>query len=199
MYNKQQVFIGAVIVLIGVMSLLGNMVHVDIASLFCPLALIAAGVLVLMRPQLLDPNTPGRLKLFGDVRRRGAWQVTDEELWVGIGDIRLDMSNADIPMGETRIRTFSFIGTVRLSVPEGVGVSVSSTAFIADARVLGHKRDSVTTPFEISSDNYEAAERKVRLEVLAFIENLRIRRVQIEQATDDFAEPLESPDEILVE
>ncbi|MCP4538665.1 MAG: cell wall-active antibiotics response protein [Chloroflexi bacterium] len=199
MYNKQQVFIGAVIVLIGVASLLGNILNIDLGSLFCPLALIAAGALILMRPQLLDRDTPGRLKLFGDVRRRGAWQVTDEELWVGIGDVRLDMTDAHIPVGETRIRTFSFIGTVRVSVPEGVGVSVSSTAFVTDAKVLGHKRDSVITPFEMSSDGYENAERKIRLEVLAFIENLRIKQVQAEQVIDDFVEQPEPPNEILVE
>ncbi len=177
MYNKQQVFIGAVIVLIGVLSLLGNVLDIDIGSLFCPLVLIAAGVLILMRPQLLDRDTPGRLKLFGDVRRHGAWQVTDEELWVGIGDVRLDMTGADIPVGETRIRVFSFVGTLRVSVPEGVGVSVLSTAFVTDARVLGHRQDYIVTPFEMSSDDYETVERKVRLEMLAFVGNLRVKQV----------------------
>ena len=199
MYNKQQVFIGGAIVLIGVAFLIGNIFDVDVGSLCCPVALIAAGVLVLMRPQLLDPDTPSRLKLLGDVRRRGAWQVTDEELWVGIGDVRLDMADADIPVGETRIRIFSFVGTLRMSVPEDVGVSVSSTAFITDAKVLDHRQDYVVTPFEMSSDDYEAAERKVRLEVLAFVGNLRIRRVQVEEVTADVAEQPESPDETPVE
>jgi predicted membrane protein len=199
MYNKQQVFIGVAIVLIGVVFLIGNIFDVDVGSLCCPVALIAAGVLILMRPQLLDPDTPSRLKLLGDVRRRGAWQVVDEELWVGIGDVRLDMTQADIPVGETRIRVFSFVGTLRVSVPDGVGVSVSSTAFVTDARVLDHRQDYFATPFEMSSDGYETAERKVRLEVLAFVGNLRIRQVQVEQVAGDFVERSESPDEVSVE
>ena len=79
MYNKQQVFIGVVIILVGMAFLVGNIFDVDVGSLCCPVALIATGVLLLMRPHLLDPDTPGRLKPLGDVRRRGAWQVADEE------------------------------------------------------------------------------------------------------------------------
>lgn len=195
MYNKQQMFIGVVIVLIGVMFLIGNIFDIDVGSLCCPVALIAAGILLLMRPHLLDPDTPGQLRLLGDIRRRGAWQVADEELWVGIGDVRLDMTNAEIPVGETRIRVFSFVGTLRVSVPQGVGISVSSTAFVTDARVLGHRQDYIATPFEMSSDGYETAERKVRLEMLAFVGNLRVRQVQVEQVAADVAGQPEPPDE----
>ncbi len=105
---------------------------------------------MLLRPQLFDPNTPGQLKLLGDVHRRGAWQVTDEEIWTGIGNVRLDMTNADVPTGKTQIRVFNFVGDV--------GVWVSSTAFVTDARVLGQKRDYFLTSFELSSDNYETAQ-----------------------------------------
>ncbi len=188
MYNKQQAFIGVVIILIGVASLLGNIFEVDMGAFCCPVALIAAGVLLLMRPQLLNPDTPGRAKLFGDVRRRGAWQVADEELWIGIGDVRLDMTDAHVPVGETRIRVFSFIGGLRVSVPQDVGISLASTSFVTDAKVLGHKRDHVLTPFEMSSDNYESAERKVRLEVLAFVGNLKVKQVQVEETSADFSE-----------
>lgn len=199
MYNKQQVFIGIAIMLIGVMSLVGNIFDIDVGSLCWPTVLIAAGILLLLRPQLLNPDTPGRLKLLGDVRRRGAWQVTDEDIWIGIGDVRLDMTDADVPVGETRIRVSSFVGDVRMSVPEDVGVSVSSTAFVTDARVLGQRRDCFLTPFELSSDDYETAERRVRLETLSFVGNLRVRQVQIEQATADFSEQQESLDETSLE
>lgn len=199
MYNKQQVFIGAVIVLIGVMFLIGNIFDVDVGLLCWPVALIAAGILLLMRPQLLDPDTPGQLRLLGDVHRRGEWQVTDEEIWVGIGNVRLDMTDADVPVGETLIRIFSFVGDVRVSVPEGVGVSVSSMAFVTDVRGLGRKGDYIMTPFELSSDDYESAERRVRLETLAFVRNLRVRQVQTEEPVTDFSEQEESPGETPVD
>jgi predicted membrane protein len=192
MYNKHQVFLGIAIVLAGVMFLIGNIFDVDVGSLCCPVALIAAGILLLMRPQLLDSDTPGRLKLLGDVRRRGAWQVSDEELWVGIGDVRLDMTDADVPVGETRIRVFSFVGNVRVLVPEGVGIAVSSTAFVTDVKVLGRKGSYLATPFERFSDGYEAAERRVRVDVFSFVGSLQVKRGQIREATADFSEQQES-------
>lgn len=196
MYNKQQAFIGIVIVLIGVVLLIGTIFDIDVGSLCFPTVLIAAGILLLLRPQLFDPNTPGRLKLLGDVRRRGAWQVTDEEIWNGVGNVRLDMTGADIPTDETQIRVFNFVGDIRLSVPEDVGVCVSSTAFVTDARVLGQRRDYFLTPFELSSDNYETAERRVRLEILSFVGSTRVRQVPIEETTSDFSEQPESPGEM---
>jgi len=100
-----------------------------------------------------------------------------------------------VPVGETLIRIFSFVGDVRVSVPEGVGVSVSSMAFVTDVRGLGQKGDYIMTPFELSSDDYENAERRVRLETLAFVRNLRVRRVQAEEPVADFWGQEESPGE----
>ena len=194
MYNKRQMFIGIAILLIGIISLLGSVFDIDVGDLCWPTALIAAGVLLLTRPHLLDPDTPGQVKLIGNVRRSGKWQVADDELWIGIGDARLNMVDADIPVGETLIRVYSFVGDVRVSVPQGVGISASSTAFLTDAKVLGHKGDYFVTPFEMSSDDYETAERKVQVEMIAFVSNLKIKQVQVEEAGADL-EPLEFLDE----
>jgi len=199
MYNQRQMFIGIVIVLIGIMFLIGSIFNVDAGRICWPAAMILAGVLLLVRPHLLNPDTPGRIKLIGNVRRHGEWQVTDDELWIGIGDVRLNMIDADIPVGETQINIYSFVGDVRVSVPKGVGILASSTAFVTDAKVLGHKGDYFVTPFEMSSDDYEAAERKVRVEMMGFVSNLKIKQVQVEEADADFSEPQESPDEIPLE
>ena len=55
------------------------------------------------------------------------------------------------------------------------------------------------TPFELSSDDYETAERRVRVEMLSFVGNLRVKQVQTEKATADFSEQQESPDEMPLE
>jgi len=177
MHNKGQIFIGILIILIGLMFLIGSIFDVDVGAFCWPIGLIALGVWLLLRPQLVSPDTAVRLKLLGDVRRYGDWEVADEEIWIGVGDVRLDMTSADVPVGETRLRVFSFVGDVILLVPEDVGVSVWSMAFVTDARVLGRRRDSFLGSFHLASDNYEAAERKVRLETTSFVANLRVRRV----------------------
>ena len=62
-------------------------------------------------------------------------------------------------------------------VPEGVGVSVSSTAFVTDARVLGQRQEGLLSPIRVVSDDYETAERKVRLELIFFVMELKVRQV----------------------
>ncbi|MDY7076024.1 MAG: cell wall-active antibiotics response protein LiaF [Chloroflexota bacterium] len=177
MQNKQQVFIGTLIILIGVMLLIGSIFDIDVGDLCFPLGLIAVGVWLLFRPQLVAPDTVSQLRLLGDVHRYGAWQVTDEEIWIGVGDVELDMTDADVPVGETRLRVLGFVCDVDLLVPEDVGVSVLSTALVTDARVLGQRRDSFFIPFHLDSDDYETAERKVRLETTFFVGSLKVRQV----------------------
>ncbi|MBC8447263.1 MAG: cell wall-active antibiotics response protein, partial [Chloroflexi bacterium] len=111
--------------------------------------------------------------IFGPIRRSGAWQVADEEIWLFIGDVRLDMTQAEIPPGEAHIRVFAFISNVRLLVPQGVGVSASSMGFINDTRVLGKKKGGFVIPSHVTSDDYESAERKVHVETISFIADVR--------------------------
>ncbi len=177
MRNQSQVFIGAVIILFGLMFLIGNVFDVDVWALCWPFGLILLGVWLLLRPQLIGPDMALRWRLFGPVRRDGAWQVASEEVWLFVGDVILDLSHAEIPLGETLIRVFGFVGDVRLLAPESVGVAVLSTAFVTDAKMLGQKRESFLAPVYLTSDGYETAERKVRLETTFFVADLRIKRV----------------------
>ena len=176
MRNQGQVIFGILIILIGLMFLLGNVFDVDVGALCFPTALILLGLWLLLRPRLVGPDTRLRFRVFGPLRRGGAWQVADEEILLLLGDVKLDMTQAEIPSGETRIRVFGFIGDVRLVVPEGVGVSLSSMAFVTDARMLGQKRDGLLLPVHLTSDDYETAERKVHLETMFFVGDIRVKR-----------------------
>jgi hypothetical protein len=176
MRNQGQMFIGALIIVIGLMFLIGNVFNIDVGALCWPTGLILLGVWLLLRPRLIGPGTALRWRLFGPIRRDGAWQVTEEEMWLFVGDVILDLTRAEIPPGETAIRVFGFVGNVRLLVPEGVGASVSSTSFITDARVLGQRRESFLAPLHLTSEGYETAERKIRLETTFFVADLRVKR-----------------------
>jgi lia operon protein LiaF len=178
MRNQGQLILGVVVIVVGAVLLIGSLFDVDVWVLCWPIGLIVLGLLLLLRPQLISSDTASRQKLLGDIRRRGEWQVSDEEFWLGIGDVTLDMTSAEIPPGETHLRVVQFVGDIRLSLPEGVGVSLSSTAMIGSVRAFGRKRDIFFTPLRLSSENYETAERKVRLETSMFIGDVRIRQAE---------------------
>jgi lia operon protein LiaF len=135
----------------------------------------------------------------GTVQRRGTWQVTDEEFYVGVGDVRLDLTTADIPEGETCIRVLVGVGSVSVRVPEGVGVSVSSTGFVVDVRALGRKQVGFFTPFEVTSDDYQTAGSKVHLETVSFVGDVKVRQLQAGRSARDVPEQPVSSDEIPVE
>ena len=77
MHNTRQIFIGAAILIIGLIALVGTMFDVDLGRFLCPTVLILAGVWLLVRPRTARLDTAFTTKLLGDERRSGEWQVAD--------------------------------------------------------------------------------------------------------------------------
>jgi hypothetical protein len=176
MRNYGQIFIGVAIIVLGVTFLLGAIFDLDVGRFLCPTGLIVIGTWLLLRPLLARGSTEFRAKAIGDVRRRGDWQVVDEEIWLGVGDVKLDMTDADIPTGETRIRTFGIVNSILLTVPEDVGIAVSSSAVITEAKILGQKHSRTFSPFDFESDHFVTAKRKIRLETTYVVADITIKR-----------------------
>ena len=174
MRNQAQLIFGGLIIIIGFLALLSNLFDIDFGSFFLPAVLIFVGFLIIFRPRSLSPGTGFKLRFLGDVIHRGEWNVASEEMWAFLGSLKLDMTQANIPTGETSFRVFSFIGDVRLVVPENVGVSISSFTFITDARVFGERFGGFFAPVEWSTAGYEEAEKKIRIERISFLGNLRV-------------------------
>jgi lia operon protein LiaF len=176
MRNQVLTFVGATILLVGLISLIGAIFDVDTGRLVCPILVILLGVGLLLRPRMLPASTTFDAKLLGDVRRRGAWQVADEELWVLVGDVRLDLTEAEVPAGETTIRLFGIVGDVVVIVPQDVGISISSTCVATEARIFDQRYNRVFAPFTFISDGYDSAERKLHLEVFRIVASIKVRQ-----------------------
>jgi lia operon protein LiaF len=175
--NKGTLAFGLVLVFLGVMALVGNLTGINIWAVCWPGALILVGLWLVLRPQMIASGVALEQKILGEVKRSGEWQVRDEEIWLGVGDVELDMTQAQIPSGETRLRLYGFVNGVDVLVPETVGVLVRSTAFLTDADVLGHQENRFVSTFEARSSDYEAAERKVQIEAAYFVVDLKVRRL----------------------
>lgn len=176
MRNQGQLIIGALLLFLGLMLLFGNFLNIDVWALFWPLALIFLGVYLLLRPRFSFQGVAPDLQVFGGIRRSGMWRVENDEIWMFVGDVRLDMTQAEIPTGETHIRVLGFIGDVDLTLPKEIGLSFSSAAFVTDAKVNGQKHESFLAPYRYDSPNYAALERKVRLETIFFIGDIDVNQ-----------------------
>jgi hypothetical protein len=175
MRNSGVLFFGGLLILIGVLVLASSIFNVNLWNLFWPVLLIMLGLWVLVRPRWIGPKGSVEFLFFNNLRRKGVWQVKNEEIWSFLGDVFLDLTGAEIPSGETIYRIYGFIGDVDLIVPQGVGVSVSSAAFINEVKLLGKKQSSILLPVDMASEGYESAEHKIRLDLAFFISDVKIK------------------------
>jgi lia operon protein LiaF len=176
--NQTQLFFGLLVILIGVLFLIGNLFDVNIGVFCWPVGLILIGLWLIMRPRLAGPDTGTHFILIGDVERAGKWPVANEEFYSFIADMDLDFSKADVPLGETNVRAYGFIGDIELYVPEDVGLAVHSSAFVTSFRVIGQdKEDNFLAPLNWQSENYKLAERKIRFEGGHFIADIKVRLI----------------------
>ena len=176
MRSRGELFVGGLLVAIGLIYLIGNVLNVNFWAFFWPLLLIALGAWFILREQMAGSDTEVQMKLLGDVHRDGPWQVKDEEIWLVVGDVRLDLMSAEIPPGETTLSLYGFVGDVKVVVPQDVGLRISSRAFVSDAKIMGGKEDSFLAPVHYVSDDYDTAERKIRLTMTYFVADLTVRQ-----------------------
>jgi hypothetical protein len=168
MSNRGQLIVGAAIIVVGLIILIGNVLNINLWSICWPTALILLGLWVLFGPRLSGNSSEVTILPIGDVRRDESWDISDEDFWLFVGDIDLDLSQADIPLGETRFQIYSFAGDVELLVPPDVGVAISCTAFVSTVKAFGGVKESFLAPQHRTSDNYATADRKIRLNVTCF-------------------------------
>ena len=176
MTNRNQVVVGAVLVVLGVLFLAGRLLHVDLGQFCWPVGLMALGAAVLLRPRMLPAGTEHTLLPFGDVRRKGNWQVRNEEIWLFAGNVRLDLRDAEIPEGETTIRLLGFVGDVDVVAPPSVAMRVTATAFLDDLKAPGRKESLFLTTTQWANQAYEEerSARSVHLQITAFVVDLSV-------------------------
>lgn len=177
MHSNRRLMFGAVLILLGLLLLLQALTGLDFWVYCWPTALILLGVWLIFRPKLSSDHSESVLRPLADISRRGVWQVIPQEFWIFVGDIDLDMLEAEIPFGETEIRVNGFVGEVKLIVPANVGVVVSSTAFVTDADVLGEKVDHLFSVYHNESPNYSSAEKKIHLKVSMFVASISVKQI----------------------
>lgn len=174
MKNRTILFFGILLIAIGVFSILGNLLRFDFWTLFWPLVLIGLGVWFLLRPRMSSSGAPNSTLFIGDIKRGGVWQAASEEFTVFVGDIVLDFTQAQLNPGETVITCTGFVSDVKLVIPAGLGVKVTSAAFVSDVKFMGSKQTHLFENLEVASPGYDTAERRVHLVARNFVGDIKV-------------------------
>lgn len=127
-----------------------------------------------------DPNTEYRSAFIGDVHiGDDYWEVKPLNISSFIGDTTLDLTKAQIPPTETKIYVSSFIGDVKVYLPNDydIAIQVVSNAFIGEVKLMGKKEGGMFTNIKVNSPYYEQSSHRIKLIVSTFIGDVRVTKV----------------------
>lgn len=127
-----------------------------------------------------NKETTNRSAFIGDVHMgREHFQLKHTNISQFIGDTVLDLTNAQIPYGETKINISAFVGDIKVYIPDdmNLGVSVNGSSFIGDMQVLEQSRSGFMSNVQCKTPYYKEAGKKVRINVSAFIGDIKVKTV----------------------
>jgi len=175
MSRTQLLFVLMTFLLIGII-VLGMAAGGTVWKLACPAILIALGAVVLVRYFLAPEEGPWEFKLLGDVHLSGSALASDREIWLGIGNIRLDLGDSELPPGETNYRLLGLVGDIEVRVPPDIGLSLDASGLINEIKIFNEKLGGILAPVHYTTDNFESTERRVRIDAAHLVGDLKVRR-----------------------
>ncbi len=168
---------GVALIVLGVLGVLGGLLDIRWGEWFWPLALIGIGTWMILRPRMLPEGVAVTQKVLGDVKHEGVWQVENEDISMILGDARLDLSQAEMPDGETSIGVSHLLGDTKVKLPEGIELDLTVNELIADVKVFAEKHEGFATPVHVLTAGYADASKKLKLEVNSLLGGVRVERV----------------------
>lgn len=129
----------------------------------------------------ITPTISGKkMKSFsiGDVEfKKSNWSLEPMNLHNSIGDYFIDFSKAYIPEKETPIVVHSWIGDVKMIVPDDVPVKVEAKVKIGDIRIFDLRSSDINRQLVFETPGYNEAIKKLNIMI-----ELKIGSVRIDQA-----------------
>lgn len=164
-----RMFIGAALVLLGLLLLLGTLGGMSfgrVMAIFWPALLIIFGLFLLLRPRPQQTVLEGGGPVIGEVvLGKEPWELRDGETRMAVGQVRLDLRQARMQPGETKLALSGGIGSILVVVPPELEVSVWAEVGVGSIRVLGEKADGLGRQLSFASPGYGSAEKRVRMKI----------------------------------
>lgn len=102
------------------------------------------------------------------------WELTDMNIWYGIGEVKIDLSRAHIPDKETVLIINGWIGDVDIYVPYDLELALTAHVNIGDIDVFGNEEGGINRNVSMETAQYHNASRRVHV-----IANLMIGDVDV--------------------
>ena len=190
MRNSFSFIFGGALIFFGAIFLLDNLgyLHSDwIFENFWPILLIVAGISLLgarsrrgeynTKENPIDPSsssgtatsgTSGDVisysQAFGNIRREVASkQFRGGNCSIVFGDIKLDLTRAELLPGEQVLRFNSIFGNVRVELPRDLEYSVRASLVAGGINVKGDRRGGVFQNIAVRSNGFAVADKRLAI------------------------------------
>jgi lia operon protein LiaF len=127
-----------------------------------------------------DSSADNRSGFFGDLYLgHDYWELKPMNISHFIGDTIIDLTKAQIPVGDTKLNISAFIGDVKVFVPNDmeVEVSVTSSSFLGDSTVFSKRESGFMRSVREETQDFTMSDKKIRLQVSLFIGDITVQRV----------------------
>ena len=173
--KKWQIVLGIVLIFLGLFSLSDALFNVDLGRFVGPLILVGLGLLLILRPRRAKAGVQVEMPILGDIRKNGAWEVTQHEFWWFVGENRLDFSAAIFPQGEGTIKIVGFVADVKIILPADVGLQLESASFVSELMLPEGKQERFLSRLSYQSPNFSQVEKRVLIETVGFVSEIVVR------------------------
>lgn len=181
--------LGLLFIVIGIVTLADGIGLINFSfgfllARFWPVILIALGVIVLYESnRLRAEKTPAESDqiqhefIFGDFKlTRPGWQLRDVRASAVIGDMKIDLSKADIPDRETTIDLRAVIGDIDVWAPRDLPVAIEARCTFVTINHFGRKQDVILRRYVHTPPEYASASRRVRVQADLVFGDLNLTR-----------------------
>ena len=168
--KKLMLYTASVLIFVGVVSLLNRYFDLHLWRIIFPALLILLGVWLVFSPTARERFTFTHFAILGDVEMNSQ----NEHILMGIGDAKLDLGEISLDPGEYEMKITALIADVTVRSSADIGLWISSTSLITDAKVFGEEETDILYPFEYVSENYNGADTKVKLLVGSAISEIKV-------------------------
>lgn len=173
MRTRGLMVIGIILIVFGLLALVSNLTNLDFGTYCFPTGLIVIGIWVLVRPRMVKDSAV-EFNILGDHKRDGRWAVRPLEIWSGVGSVKLDFTQAEVPSGETFQHIYSLVGDVVLRPGSTVGLELTANGLLNSIKWMGAKQDNFLNSVQHTTPNYASTERKVKVEVTALVGDIKV-------------------------
>lgn len=102
------------------------------------------------------------------------WELTNMDIWHGIGEVKIDLSHANIPDQKSTILINGWIGDVDIYIPYDLEVAIIARVSVGEIDIFGNKEGGLNRSTTIETTGYRTAVKRVEIVINLFVGDIDV-------------------------